>query len=123
MTPWFMHWFSFSIRRERKSFILASVAMMILFFLALIVIRSLQLSSGDGPLTFAYFLLALFCSYTLTAQRFRDMNITGWLALLWIPVSMTEGYIKDALVFSFWLILVTVPGTEGPNRYGERLDV
>lgn len=121
MTPWYTHWFSFSIRRERKSFILASLAMFGLFFLALVIIRWLDLRSGGGPITFVYFALALFGSYTLTAQRLRDINVTGWLALLWIPIAMTEGQINKALFFTFWLVLITVPGSDGANRYGNRL--
>lgn len=59
------------------------------------------------------------CQYTLTAQRLRDMNATGWLALLWAPANMADSYLNGAASFAFWIILCVIPGTEGENRYGQ----
>jgi Tfp pilus assembly major pilin PilA/uncharacterized membrane protein YhaH (DUF805 family) len=44
--------------------------------------------------------------FLLTIQRAHDMNVTGWLSLIWlIPLG----------VLVFWL----VPGTQGENTYGK----
>jgi uncharacterized membrane protein YhaH (DUF805 family)/Tfp pilus assembly protein PilE len=44
--------------------------------------------------------------FLLTIQRSHDMNVTGWLSLIWlIPLG----------VLVFWL----VPGTQGENTYGK----
>jgi uncharacterized membrane protein YhaH (DUF805 family) len=49
------------------------------------------------------------------------MNITGWLALLWIPISSLQNEISSPLTLAVIIILWTVPGTEGSNKYGFRL--
>lgn len=49
-------------------------------------------------------------SYTLAIRRLHDLEMTGWLALVFlIP------YIN----FLFGLVLLFAPGTFGPNRYGQ----
>jgi Tfp pilus assembly major pilin PilA/uncharacterized membrane protein YhaH (DUF805 family) len=48
----------------------------------------------------------LVVQFLLTIQRSHDMNVTGWLSLVWlIPLG----------VLVFWL----VPGTQGENDYGK----
>lgn len=65
-----------------------------------------------------YFLMGLTCSYTLTAQRLRDVNMTGWLALLWVPISFADDSIRATLTSAFTLALWVIPGTKGENEYG-----
>lgn len=57
-------------------------------------------------------------SYLLSAQRIRDMGATGWLALLWIPIQMADAYLHGAASLAAWIVLCSVPGTQGANRYG-----
>jgi uncharacterized membrane protein YhaH (DUF805 family) len=70
------------------------------------------------------FIIAVFsmafilCNYTLTAQRLRDIGVTGWLALLWIPSAVADQYVGGAVSLGFLIILCVVPGTNGENRYG-----
>ena len=119
MTPCLEGWFSFSIRRERKSFILASLALMAILLVIFTVLYFLDISErAKGLFMFVYFLLGLICSYTLTAQRLRDMNLTGWLAFIWVPLSFSGDSIRATLVGLFLLVLWVVPGTPGSNRYG-----
>jgi Tfp pilus assembly major pilin PilA/uncharacterized membrane protein YhaH (DUF805 family) len=48
----------------------------------------------------------LVVQFLLTIQRSHDMNVTGWLSLIWlIPLG----------VLVFW----SVPGTQGENTYGK----
>ena len=116
------YWFSFSVRRNRKSFLLAT-AMTIGVGAALI--GALFFFSPGKKVGFI--LLALFglplllVSYNLTAQRLRDFNVTGWLALLWLPINFLQNEnaeLSSALHLAFWIVLVFVPGTAGENRYG-----
>ena len=55
-------------------------------------------------------LVLLVPQIAVTARRFHDQDLTGWLALLYlIPV------IGWLIVFIF----MAMPGTAGPNRYGD----
>lgn len=65
-----------------------------------------------------FFIPYVICTYSLTAQRLRDINQTGWLALLWIPVGTADNYVGGAASLAFIIALCSIPGTEGPNRYG-----
>lgn len=112
-------WFSTSIRRNRKSFVLATIALFAVLVAVMAVVFWFS-KTKDGfllvmlPFGFAYFV----CSYLLTAQRIRDMGLTGWLALLWVPVGMADTYLHGAASLAAWIVLCAVPGTAGPNRYG-----
>jgi uncharacterized membrane protein YhaH (DUF805 family) len=120
MTSPFEDWFSLSIRRERKSFIFASLFLLCLLFIVFVFIELLGLSSkSKGIFYFVYFVMGLMCSYTLTAQRLRDINITGWLALLWVPISFADESIRATLTSAFTLALWVIPGTKGENKYGQ----
>jgi len=119
MTSPFEDWFSLSIRRERKSFIYASLILLLLLFLIFLGIEWLDVSrKAKNLFHIVYFVLGLVCSYTLTAQRLRDINLTGWLALLWIPISFADENIRLTLTTAFALVLWVVPGSKGDNTYG-----
>lgn len=62
---------------------------------------------------------AAICSYLLVAQRLRDFGVSGWFSLLWIPVNALEGEVKAALTLAALLVLCGIPGTTGPNKYGD----
>ena len=62
----------------------------------------------------------------LTAQRIRDFNVTGWLVMAWVPIQYyadVNFYIGDQLfsytTFIFPIFVALIPGTKGPNRYGD----
>lgn len=59
------------------------------------------------------------CSYLLVAQRLRDFGVSGWFSLLWIPVNALGGEVKVALTIAALLVLCGIPGTTGPNKYGD----
>lgn len=112
-------WFSFSIRRNRQSYILASILLIVVMA---VVYGSLLLFSSSKRASIVIIVLFLIpyaiCSYSLTAQRLRDMNVTGWLALLWIPITVADNYIGGAASLFFLIVLSAVPGTAGGNTYG-----
>lgn len=113
------YWFSLSVRRNRKSYILSSL-LLTATFLAVIFALWFFGARGRGGfiILLLFFVPYLICGYLLTAQRLRDMNLTGWLALLWIPVGIADSYVGGAASFAFFIILCVVPGTQGDNRYG-----
>ena len=54
----------------------------------------------------------------ISAQRFRDMSYTGWLALLWIPLMFIDSSVGFALSLAFSIFLCVMPGKVGKNEYG-----
>jgi uncharacterized membrane protein YhaH (DUF805 family) len=112
-------WFSTSIRRNRKSFMLAAVALVAFLLGVVLVIGWFNPSRRTAMLVLSPFLIAgVVCTYFLAAQRIRDMGMTGWLALLQIPINMADAYLHGAASLAALIVLCTVPGTQGPNRYG-----
>ncbi|WP_428372625.1 DUF805 domain-containing protein [Pelagibacterium lentulum] len=108
-----------SARRNRKSFILA-----------LVILNGILLAVGAGigffgapsrvaVVIFWFFFVPYFiCSYFLTAQRLRDFGLTGWLALLWVVIGVLDDGVRAFATLAFALVLCSIPGTQGYNRYG-----
>ena len=112
-------WFSLSIRRNRKSYIFASLILIAIMAIVLTAIWFFGAANRSGWLIFILFYIPfVICQYFLTAQRLRDMNLTGWLALLWIPIGIAAEVTSGATSLAAFLILAVVPGTNGANRYG-----
>jgi uncharacterized membrane protein YhaH (DUF805 family) len=112
-------WFSPSLRRNRKSFVLAVVALLSVLLVCLMGVNFFSKTDSGSTLYFwAFTVPGIICTYLLTAQRLRDMNITGWLALLWIPLGVVDqNFSRWASLLALFLLAV-IPGTRGPNRYG-----
>jgi uncharacterized membrane protein YhaH (DUF805 family) len=55
-------------------------------------------------------LLALWSMLALTVKRWHDVGVTGWFSILSLPP------VAHGVVF---LLLCLLPGTTGPNRYGD----
>lgn len=112
-------WFSVSIRRNRRSFFLASIWLwLILAGVVAFIYFTEPTRSWAVFMLLAFFVPAAICSWCLTGQRLRDMGLTGWLALLWIPVNVADPFVGGAASLAFIIVLICVPGTKGPNRYG-----
>jgi len=113
------HWFSLSIRRNRKSYIFSSIILSAFFLSVFLALWFFGAGKRSGAIVFLLFFIPyIICVYLLTAQRLRDMNITGWLALLWFPIGLADDYIGGAASVAFIIVLWVVPGTQGQNRYG-----
>ena len=112
-------WFSASVRRNRKSFFLASILLIVLMLAVIAALWFFTPGQRSGVwILLLFFLPFVVCTYFLTAQRLRDMNLTGWLALLWIPAGVADNYVGGAATLAFLIVLCVVPGTHGDNRYG-----
>ena len=104
--------FSFSCRRDRKSYAWLSLLLLILVMAgagvgALVGDASgMQITTWPGLILI---LLSIIIGLTSSAQRCHDFRYSGWLILiLIIPVIGTV----------FQIALFFIPGSKGPNRYG-----
>jgi uncharacterized membrane protein YhaH (DUF805 family) len=107
--------FSFSGRRNRKSYILASL----LLFLVLLVLWGVAAAIAGANDNASALIIAGILSipgavagWALGSQRCRDFGWTGWAVL--ITVIPYVGWI-------FAITIMFIPGTQGPNRYGPDL--
>lgn len=63
------------------------------------------------------FALAIFIpSLAVTVRRLHDRNMSGWFVLLFIVLSAIP--LVGILVSIGWLVLMCLPGTPGPNKFG-----
>jgi uncharacterized membrane protein YhaH (DUF805 family) len=112
-------WFSLNLRRNRKSYILALLS---LYGVLAAVLTCLWIFMPTVIVWYAimgvFILPAVIVTYTLSAQRLRDFGVTGWLALLWIPIGMLPDPWGGIVALAANIVLISVPGTRGPNRYG-----
>jgi uncharacterized membrane protein YhaH (DUF805 family) len=104
--------FSFSGRRNRKSYIFASL----LIFAAILVVwcvAAVMMYAGNGyvPLIIAGLISipVAIAGWALGSQRCRDFGWTGWAML--ITLIPYVGWL-------FSIAIMFIPGTQGPNRYG-----
>ena len=60
---------------------------------------------------------------TLTVQRLHDMNLSGWLVLLWFPMTMLDALLLSGIAYlTTMIVLFAVPGRPGQleaNNYGD----
>ena len=119
-TPILENWFSPEIRRNRKSFALSVVALFATFFVCYLVwIIFAETNRGKNIGLLVFGVPSAICSYFLVAQRLRDFNVSGWFALLWIPINAFEGQIRTSLTLAALVVLCGIPGTTGANKYGD----
>ena len=112
-------WFSLTIRRNRKSYIFANLILIAIMIAVIAVLYAFESSTrAREAIFFIFFAPYIVAQYFLTAQRLRDFGVTGWLALLWIAIAALPEEFSAAASAAFLLVLCTVPGTAGANRYG-----
>lgn len=73
---------------------------------------------GQQLYTWGFLAPAVISTYFLTAQRLRDLNISGWVAILWIPIGFADDFAGHTLSPIVLLLLSLIAGTKGPNNYG-----
>ncbi|MBO9402159.1 DUF805 domain-containing protein [Shimia sp. R9_3] len=108
--PVFQDIFSFSGRRNRKSYFLFVLTMVIISMVLSAVIAALATATAGLGLILLVLILPLFvASWAVGSQRCRDFGWTGWAILITII---------PGIGILFALALLFVPGTQGDNRYG-----
>ncbi len=116
--------FSARGRLGRVRYIGYSMGLMLLTYLAMAVLGgiaaalsgdSLSSLSGDGPMGLPMMgavvvpvLLSVVVSILIAIQRLHDFNASGWWILLMIVPFAN---------FILYLVLLIMPGTQGPNRF------
>jgi uncharacterized membrane protein YhaH (DUF805 family) len=104
--------FSFRGRRNRKSYILATLLVVALMLVVWIIAGAVSYASNGNALMIVAGLLTIplaVMSWALGSQRCRDFGWTGWAIL--ITLIPYVGWL-------FSIAIMFVPGTQGPNRYG-----
>jgi uncharacterized membrane protein YhaH (DUF805 family) len=112
-------WFSLTTRRNRKSFIFANIYLLSmaisLFFILALFDATMRASN---IITVIFYIPFIIVGYTLSAQRLRDMNITGWISIIWLIIGFLPDWAASFVSLTFWLFLISVPGSIKENRYG-----
>lgn len=102
--------FAVSGRIGRLRYLAYSVGMLMVWFIIFglaVAVMSAAVPALVLPVVFLSYLFLLIYSFMIAIQRCHDFNTTGWLSLiLLIPVA--------SLIFLF------IPGTDGPNDYGNK---
>lgn len=118
--PALEEWFSLEARRNRKSFMLSIVALFATFAVCYFVWLLFAETPGGKNLGLLVFgIPTSICSYLLVAQRLRDFGVSGWFALLQLPINAFDGEIGGALTLAALIVLCGIPGTPGPNKFGD----
>jgi len=76
----------------------------------------------------AYLALTLWASIVVNIKRLHDLHYSGWWLLVWWGVSAgivllqmpNSPILAKAVSLLLAVLLMTVPGTHGPNRFGEK---
>ncbi|MBO9477396.1 DUF805 domain-containing protein [Shimia sp. R11_0] len=102
--------FSFSGRRNRKSYILFSLLMVVVtIVLSGITAGVATATAGLGLILLLLFVPLVVATWAVGSQRCRDFGWTGWAILITIIPGI-------GLLFA--IAILFVPGTQGDNRYG-----
>ncbi|WP_246202787.1 DUF805 domain-containing protein [Sphingomonas lacunae] len=89
-------------------------------FIALLVILLFAEAVGDtlGAIVVTIVVLATIIPHVaLTVRRLHDMNASGWLLVLMIVPLVIGGPVATLANIGL-LVIMTLPGTAGPNSYG-----
>ena len=138
-----MHWMilplkryaEFSGRSRRKEFwmfmLLQLIVACVLVILTFVTGGSLAALEGSeaasavaaGSLSFTYILFGIWLlaviipSIALNVRRLHDRDMSGWWYLGYIVASFVP--VVNLIAFVAYVVVMVLPGTPGPNRYGE----
>lgn len=90
--------------------IIATIVLGVLSFLNVMLIAVHQIPPIAVALGGIIVIASVIISIVLMAKRLHDLDKTGWLSLLiFVPV----------VGFILFVVLLVIPGTAGPNNYGQ----
>lgn len=121
----FARYTDFQGRSRRSEYWWVILAIWLAAIVAGVLLSVLGGLAGGGLNPIGYLLAGIFGlaylaiiipAIALMVRRFHDLNQTGWLALVFILLSVIP--LVGLLVSIGWLIWFAMPGTVGPNKYG-----
>lgn len=110
--PIFSDLFAFHGRRNRKSYVLYLVCLIVILVVIWGIAGAITSGAESGaPLIIAYVISIILgiSSWIVGAQRCRDFGWSGWAILI---------SIIPAVGTIFLIAILFVPGTAGPNKFG-----
>lgn len=119
--------FGFKGRVSREPYVLGVLAMTFLAVMLLLPMlrtgaEEMQIGSMVVPVlpneAVPVLILANIIQFALLIKRLHDINRSGWYSLI-IVIPIIHPVVNLALA----LILAGIPGTAGPNRFGDRPNV
>jgi uncharacterized membrane protein YhaH (DUF805 family) len=104
----------FSGRINRAKYWLGFFGVQLYFVLALSIVQSntegtIRAGTVAGTALGCLVLIGAIALYAITIKRLHDINLSGWWFLALIPLSVVPGTL---------LVLGSIRGTKGPNRFG-----
>lgn len=111
-------WFSTSVRRNRKSFIGAFALLFMALSSAFIGSAAFESGAASVVILLVVGLPSGLAGYLLSAQRIRDMDVSGWYALAWFPICWLPAPLSLIVASAFLAFHVCIPGSKGKNRFG-----
>jgi uncharacterized membrane protein YhaH (DUF805 family) len=66
---------------------------------------------------YIWWILTAVAGFAVTIRRFHDLNLSGWLYLLFVVLGFIP--LINFLALIGLIVMMCLPGTQGPNRYGE----
>ena len=114
------NWWSVSVRRNRASFLVATLCLIAILAAVGLIINFFPGNINAKRVIFNVFSFATSVAFFfLAGQRLRDFNLTGLLVFIWIPIQMLPMEFRLSISACYYIVLCVVPGSIGPNRYGE----
>ena len=117
--------FNFRGRISRKAYWLAYFFINVvlgLFFRRSFNPETLELSIATPVLGVLLLLPALIGIIAIAVKRLHDFNLPGWIvAFMLVPIFFPT--IALTVLVIGYLVIGLIPGTAGPNRYGDAPDV
>lgn len=103
-------WFAFYGRRTRLSYFLAVLAYGAMSFGIFWLFSQFPMSQGTWNLLTIIFSFAfIVVGYVVSSQRLRDIGLSPWFALLWIPIGFLSNEYHLAFTVAFYLVLQGIP--------------
>jgi|MedtruStandDraft_1076414.scaffolds.fasta_scaffold56381_2 uncharacterized membrane protein YhaH (DUF805 family) len=133
-----------SSRKEFWMFVLLNVIVFIAFILLIAMLagtaslsmtdptslQSAMLGAGFGFMAvlilpmYLWLILTGIAGHAVAIRRFHDLNLSGWLYLAFL-IAWIVLFIATQSMAVYWIVLLAflglmaVPGTKGPNKYGD----
>ncbi|WP_177173445.1 DUF805 domain-containing protein [Propionispora vibrioides] len=124
--------FSFTGRINRSKYIIRSLVFLLMCIGNMFLMLGTFHLLGDKPISWIIviavgFFIILY-SLANSIKRLHDLNLSGLWILLWVVlIGLISNFLgfstakltNNIISFIIWVIMISLPGTPGPNKYGE----